>query len=339
MSRTDRLFALVDRGLELCDTGDLAGAARQLEMARRIDSKHADVVRLEAAIATAEGDAERAFELFDRLAKLAPEDATPWISVAHIHLYSQEAPEEALEAIDRALELVDDEEALIDAVLIKADALAELDRLDEARATLAELATSAIEDPERLWQIGDAHLGLEDGKGALRWFEKLKAHPEAASDAFHASGCAHEQLGDDAKKVECWLEARRRDAAAPSPPWHLDHDEFEEIAAAAMDELPPRAKELLKDVPVLIDDLPAEGVVTEGFDPRAFGMIDGPNLVEQSQEGRGARPVNIFLYQKNLEQAFDDPQELAEQIRITVLHETAHYFGLDEDEVAALGLE
>jgi predicted Zn-dependent protease with MMP-like domain len=95
----------------------------------------------------------------------------------------------------------------------------------------------------------------------------------------------------------------------------------------------------LKDIPVLIDDLPAEGIVDDGFDPRALGLIDGPNLREQAVEGRGAVPVNIFLYQKNLEAAFPDPAELAEQIRITVLHETAHYFGLDEDEVAALGLE
>jgi predicted Zn-dependent protease with MMP-like domain len=132
---------------------------------------------------------------------------------------------------------------------------------------------------------------------------------------------------------------RRRDAAQPQVPWHLDHDDFEEIASAALAELPPRAKELLENIPVLIDDLPAEGVVADGFDPRAYGMIDGPNLVEQSVEGRGPRPINIFLYQKNLEGAFDDPEELAAQIRITVLHETAHYFGLDEDEVAAMGLE
>ena len=339
MSRTDRLFALVDRGLDLCEEGDLEGAARQLEMARRIDGKHPDVVRLEASIATAAGDVERALALFDKLAELAPEDATPWISVAHIHLYSREDAGAALDAIDRALELVDDEDALIDAVLIKADALADLDRPDEARQVLAELSSSAIDDPERVFQIGDAHLACEDPRGALRWFEKVTDHPEAGTDALHLAGCAHEALGEDAKKVACWLEVRRRDAAEPPPPWHLDHDEFEEIAAAAMEELPPRAKELLRDIPVLIDDLPAEGVVADGFDPRAYGMIDGPNLVEQSVEGRGARPINIFLYQKNLEQAFDQPDELAEQIRITVLHETAHYFGLDEDEVAALGLE
>ena len=339
MSRSDRLFALVDRGLELADEGDLDGAARQLEMARRIDGKHPQVLFLEAWLARAQGDADAALAGFERVAELSPQDAIPLISAADVLLYSLDDPEAALDRLDRALELVDDEEALIDAVLLRAVALVTLERLAEAREALAELASSAIDDGERLLQIGDAHLLAGDGEAALRWFERVADDPELGTDALHAIGCAHELRGDRAAQVRAWLEVRRRDAAAPWPAWHLDHDEFEEIAAAALDELPPRAKELLRDIPVLIDDVPAEGVVADGFDPRSFGMIDGPNLVEQSVEGRGARPVNIFLFQKNLEQAFDAPEELAEQIRITVLHETAHYFGLDEDEVAALGLE
>jgi predicted Zn-dependent protease with MMP-like domain/thioredoxin-like negative regulator of GroEL len=338
MSRQDRLLALVDRGLELCDAGELDGAARQLASARRIDPRHPDVVRLEAALAAAEGDADRALELFDALTKLVPDDATPWISVAHIQFYSLGDPDAALAAIDRALERVDDEDALIDALLIRADVLVATGRADEARAALGELASSAIDDPATVLEIADAHLAAADGAGALRWIGRIDAAGDDAADALYAAGCAHELLGDDPARAAAWLEVRRRDAAAPWPPWHLDHDAFEQIAAAALAELPPRARELLDAVPVLVDDLPAEGLVADGFDPRAFGLIDGPNLIEQAVEGRGGRPVNIFLYQKNLEQAFEHPEELAEQIRITVLHETAHYFGLDEDEVAALGL-
>jgi len=339
MSRQDRLFTLVDRGMELLEDGDVEGAERQLEMARRIDPAHPDAVRLEASLAAANGDADGALELFEKLAELDPEDATPWISVAHILLYSQGEPEGALVKIGRALELVDDEQALVDAILIKVDALLALERADEAKETLGELTTSAIDDAALAITIADAYLACGDGRTALRWLDKAKSDPELATDALHAIGCAHEQLDERDDQVKAFLEVRRRDLAAPWPEWHLEHDEFEEIAAAALAELPTRAKELLKDVPVLVDDVPAEGVVDDGFDPRAFGMIDGPNLREQAVDGRGARPVNIFLYQKNLEQAFSDPDELAEQIRITILHETAHYFGLDEEELETIGLD
>jgi predicted Zn-dependent protease with MMP-like domain/thioredoxin-like negative regulator of GroEL len=339
MSRQDRLFTLVDRGLELCDAGDLDGAARQLAMARRIDPAHVDVTRLEAALAAAEGDSDRALALFEELAGKLPDDATPWISVAHVHFYSRGDAAAALAALDRALELVDDEDALIDAVLVKADVLIAEGRTDEATGVLGELASSAIDDPATALEIADAHLGAADPDGALRWTGRIPASSDLATDAMYAAGCAHELRGDDAARSAAWLEVRRRDAEAPWPAWHLDADAFEKIAEQALAELPARARELLADVPMLIDDLPAEGIVADGFDPRAFGLIDGPNLIEQATEGRGARPVNIFLYQKNLEAAFEHPDELAEQIRITVLHETAHYFGLDEDEVAALGLE
>jgi predicted Zn-dependent protease with MMP-like domain/Flp pilus assembly protein TadD len=339
MSRIDRLISLCDRGMELLEEGDLDGAEKQLENARRIDPKHAEVVRLDAAVATADGDADRALTLFAQLAELDVEDATPWLSAAHILLYSEDRPADALVKIDRALELLDDDEALLDAVLIRADILIALDRKGEARETLAELASNAIDDPGAALAIGEAHLAAEDATGALRWFGRATGDPEVGTDALHLSGCAHEALDQKAEQLALWRQVRVRDAAAPWPEWHLEHDEFEKIAAAALAELPARAKELLKDVPVLIDDLPAEGLVDDGFDPRALGLIDGPNLVEQSVEGRGARPVNIFLFQKNLEHTFSDPEDLAEQIRITVLHETAHYFGLDEEQVAALGLE
>jgi predicted Zn-dependent protease with MMP-like domain len=187
--------------------------------------------------------------------------------------------------------------------------------------------------------VGEALLAAEDPTAALRWFERAAGDPEVGTDALHLSGCAHELLGQDAERTALWRQVRARDAQAPWPEWHLEHDAFEKIAADALAELPARARELLKDIPVLIDALPAEAMVDDGFDPRALGLIDGPNLVEQSVEGRGARPVNIFLFQKNLEHTFSDPQDLADQIRITILHETAHYFGLEEEDVAALGLD
>ncbi len=51
----------------------------------------------------------------------------------------------------------------------------------------------------------------------------------------------------------------------------------------------------------------------------------------------GALPDRIAIYRVPLEETFDDPAELEEEIRITVLHELAHYFGLDEDRIEELG--
>ena len=53
----------------------------------------------------------------------------------------------------------------------------------------------------------------------------------------------------------------------------------------------------------------------------------------------GQLPDKISIYRIPLEESFPDPAELREEIRITVLHELAHYFGLDEDRIAELGYE
>ena len=50
-------------------------------------------------------------------------------------------------------------------------------------------------------------------------------------------------------------------------------------------------------------------------------------------------PAKIAIYRKPLEEDFPDPAELEQQIRITVLHELAHYFGFEEDQFAELGYE
>ncbi len=340
MSRADRLEALIDKGFAKLDEGDVAGATRQLGLARRIDPRHPDVLLLDAELAAADGDVARALPLLEKVHELRPDDASPLISAAGLVLYSLDDPETALGTIDRALELCDDEDQLVAAVLVRADALLALERVDEAREALGELSSSAIEDPARQLQIGECHLAADDGQGALRWFTKAQAHDDFRIDALYAAGWAHEALRDDAAKIAAWRQVRDADAAAPWPPWRLPDGELERLAEAAFAELPPRARELLDAVPMIIMDLPPDAIVAEGLDPRLLGLIDGPDRVQQVQDGSvGATPVNIFLYAKNLEAAFDDPEELAEQIRITVLHETAHYFGLDEDEVAALGLE
>jgi predicted Zn-dependent protease with MMP-like domain len=338
MSRNDRLLALCDRGVQALTDGDLDAASRAFEQARRIDGKHVEVIALGASIAATEGDFARAIEGFEQVIEQVPDEPMPWLNAAGA-MFSSGDLEGALVKIDGALERIDEENDLIDAILLRAEILIGLERDADALTCLGELATSAIEDAGTQLAIAELTFAAGDLRGALSWCERALGDAELGTDALHLAGGVHGALGDEAARMRCWLEVRARDAATPDPDWHLSHEDFEKLAAVALEELPPRAQELLKDVPILIDDLPAPGLIEDGFDPRALGMIDGPNLREQAVEGRGAAPVNIFLYQKNLELAFDDPEELAEQIRITVLHETAHYFGLDEDEVADVGLE
>ena len=99
----------------------------------------------------------------------------------------------------------------------------------------------------------------------------------------------------------------------------------------ALDSLPPELREAMSNVEIVLEDENSE-------DPDIFGLYLGIPLTERGGDSAGALPDKIAVYRLPLEDEFgDDPQRLVEEIRITVLHEIAHHFGIDEDRLAELG--
>jgi predicted Zn-dependent protease with MMP-like domain len=107
---------------------------------------------------------------------------------------------------------------------------------------------------------------------------------------------------------------------------------FEEHVRAALDSLPPELARALENVAVVVEDENPE-------DPDLFGLYHGVPLPERGSGYAGALPDKISIYRLPLEDEFEDPAELEEEIRITVMHELAHYFGIDEDRLAELGYD
>jgi predicted Zn-dependent protease with MMP-like domain len=103
--------------------------------------------------------------------------------------------------------------------------------------------------------------------------------------------------------------------------------DFDKHVRAALDGLPPEFAAALENVAVVVEEENPE-------EPDLFGWYDGlgPGL-----DHAGALPDRIVIYRRPLEDAFPDPDDLEREIRITVLHEIAHFFGLDEDRINDLG--
>jgi predicted Zn-dependent protease with MMP-like domain len=95
---------------------------------------------------------------------------------------------------------------------------------------------------------------------------------------------------------------------------------FDEIVEAALAELPPALAEGLRNVAIVIEEERAD-------DPDLFGLWEADEYM----------PDKITIFRRPLVQSFPDEDELREEIRITVLHELAHYFGIDEDRLDELG--
>ena len=98
---------------------------------------------------------------------------------------------------------------------------------------------------------------------------------------------------------------------------------FEEHVRRALDSLPPELAAKLENVAVVVEDANRE-------EPDLLGLFEG---------GGEFMPDKVTIYRIPLEQDFPDPDELEDEIRITVLHEVGHYFGLDEERLSDLGYE
>jgi predicted Zn-dependent protease with MMP-like domain len=97
---------------------------------------------------------------------------------------------------------------------------------------------------------------------------------------------------------------------------------FEDHVRRALDSLPPELARGLENVAVVVED--------ENPDERdLFGLFDEQPYM----------PAKISIYRLPLEESFPDPRELEREIRITVLHELAHFFGIDEERLEELGYD
>ncbi len=97
---------------------------------------------------------------------------------------------------------------------------------------------------------------------------------------------------------------------------------FDESVRRALDSLPPQIAERLRNVAVVVEE-------EDPDEPDLFGLFrEEPYM-----------PATITIYRRALQASFPEPDELEREIRITVLHELGHYFGMEEDGLADLGYD
>ena len=122
----------------------------------------------------------------------------------------------------------------------------------------------------------------------------------------------------------------------------LSDEEFEEAVQAALDSIPEEFLDELENVAILLEDEPDEDAQGDGYytdEGDLLGLYDGVALTERG-DSYGAfydYPDTITVFKGPHERLSDDRAVVMEEIRKTVVHEIAHYFGMDEDQVDEMG--
>lgn len=111
----------------------------------------------------------------------------------------------------------------------------------------------------------------------------------------------------------------------------LSPEEFEEVVVAELDELPDEMVDGLENVVFVTEDRPEDGSLD------LLAEYVGVALTERDRYGFGELPDRIVLYREPLLAACADLDELRDEIHVTLVHEIAHYYGIDDAELHRLG--
>ncbi len=115
-------------------------------------------------------------------------------------------------------------------------------------------------------------------------------------------------------------------------PVDLTPEEFDALVEEALDEIPDEIASLVSNVVVLVEEEPPENEPDD-----LLGLYDGVALTERDSSLLPHLPDRIFLFRGPLLDMCENEDELVEEIRITVVHEIAHHFGIDDDRLHELG--
>ncbi|MCV7319050.1 metallopeptidase family protein [Mycolicibacterium confluentis] len=113
-------------------------------------------------------------------------------------------------------------------------------------------------------------------------------------------------------------------------PVSMSPERFEELVSDALDRIPPKLAAALDNVVVLVEEHNAE-------EPDLLGLYEGVALTERDSFYAGSLPDVITIYRGALLQMCESEAEVVDEVTITVVHEIAHHFGIDDERLHELG--
>jgi len=122
-------------------------------------------------------------------------------------------------------------------------------------------------------------------------------------------------------------------------PLRIDRPQFERLVAHALQLIPKRFRDEMRNLALVVEDEPSPETLAEvGIDPpdSLYGLYQGTPLPERAWAHGNDLPDRITLYQRPIEEDCEDEDEIRDVIGETLIHEIGHYFGLSEEEIEAI---
>lgn len=343
--------ALAARAAEELDAGADDRALACAEEALRLSPRLVPALTARADALAALGRNEAARVAYARALAVDPDDPVALLGAAELYVRRLVSDHEGLtlglEYAKRGLRAAARRVPRDPALVARLELVAGMGENDlgRSRLALAHLERSLLEvpdDPDAVYEKGVALYELCRFDDARRTLEKALVLAPDDAWALYQLGLVLERTGAHARAEELFARAR---ALAPEdfrPEVPVDGSAFDHEVTAAVASLPDTEQRALAAVPLEIVELPDAGdllAVDPPLSPSILGLFRGPAEGEPCTDADGPRCRSIVIYRRNLIRFAKDRRELADQVRVTLLHELGHLHGESDDELRARGLD
>lgn len=318
----DQLTATLDRGWDLAQRGDSAGAVACAKRALELDPQSPEVHNLLGFSAALAGEAEEALEHYKQAIALDDTYLEAMLNAAEVLMHPLGDWDEAAAMCDDAYELAQTDEEVADCILLKVDALMSKGDMEEAMRAMKLIPDGPFQSPNYVFLIGRAYYELGDVEKAAPLIEEAAKKDPQHADAQYYLGLVRDERGDGRGATEAFLRARALDTGREPPAWAPSPDTFGAMLETVIRKLDALLARYIREAEVYVVDMPGAELVVDGVDPRAMMIVDAPpSALEAKAMGWGAeepgsdgRRCRIFVYQRNVERAAASLDNLEDEL-------------------------
>src|SRR5215468_4255815 len=215
----DQFSAHLDRGWDLVQRGDTRGAESSARRALEIDPNSPEAHNLLGFVAALEGEGEEAIEAYRQAIALDETYLEAMLNAAEVYIHPLGDFDQAIEMCDQALDLAEVDEEIIDALLLKFDALLGKGDGEEAARIVARIPSGPYDNPNHAFLVGRANYEIGNFDKAAELIEEAAAKDPSHAEAHYYLGLIRDERGDVRGATAAFLRSRELDVENGMPPW------------------------------------------------------------------------------------------------------------------------
>ena len=325
----DQFSAHLDRGWDLVQRGDSRGAELSARRALEIDSQSPEAYNLLGYVAALQGEFEDAIDYYQQAIALDDTYLEAMLNAAEVYVHPLGEFDQAIALCDQALDLAENDDEIVDALLLKFDALLGKGEQDEARLLCERFPSGPFDNPNHSFLVGRAFYEIGDVDRAATLIDDAVKRNPRNPEAFYYLGLILDEKGDIPNATQAFLRARELDLELPSPSWRLTRETFDLTAQRALGGLEEGLKQFVREGEVFVADVPGVEVVVDGVDPRALLLLDAVN---PPGDGAPTPTARLFVYQRNVERVAGSVELLEAEIKAALEREIRATFLEERDD-------